>query len=75
MTGHYDPLAEEIIRGDLTGEGGGTAVYLRDGSCVGAVALDRPLDVRAVQRIIDRGRRPTAAQLADPAVDLRTLAR
>jgi 3-phenylpropionate/trans-cinnamate dioxygenase ferredoxin reductase component len=75
MTGHYDPLAQEIIRGDLTGEDGGTVVYQRDGLCVGAVALDRPLDIRAIQRIIDRGRRPTAAQLADPAVELRDLAR
>lgn len=75
MTGHYDPLAEEIIRGDLTDEGGGTVVYRRDGLCIGAVALDRPLDIRAVQRIIDRGRRPTRAQLADPAVELRDLAR
>jgi len=75
MTGHYDPLAQEIIRGDLTGEDGGTLVYHRDGLCVGAVTLDRPLDIRAIQRIIDRGRRPTAAQLADPAVELRDLAR
>jgi 3-phenylpropionate/trans-cinnamate dioxygenase ferredoxin reductase component len=75
MTGHYDPLAQEIIRQDLAGENGGTVVYHRDGQCIGAVTLDRPLDIRAVQRIIDRGRRPTAAQLADPAVDLRDLAR
>jgi NADPH-dependent 2,4-dienoyl-CoA reductase/sulfur reductase-like enzyme len=75
MTGRYDPLAAEIIRGDLAGEGGGTVIYQRDGRCVGAVALDRPLDIRAVQRIIDRDRRPTIAQLADPAVELRDLAR
>ena len=73
MTGHHDPLAQEIIRQDLTG--GGTVVYQRGGVCVGAVALDRPLDIRAMQRIIDRGRQPTAAQLAGPAVELRDLAR
>jgi NADPH-dependent 2,4-dienoyl-CoA reductase/sulfur reductase-like enzyme len=72
MTGHYDPLAEQIVRGDLEA-GGGTVLFLRGGVCVGAVSLDRPLDVRAAQRIIDRGLRPTAEQLADESVPLRDL--
>lgn len=78
MTGHYDPTATPITRGDASGTGGtggtdGTIIYWRDGHCVGAVAFNRPLDIRAIQRMIDRGVQVDAARLADQSTDLRTL--
>ncbi|MFI5534038.1 NAD(P)/FAD-dependent oxidoreductase [Kitasatospora sp. NPDC051853] len=53
MAGHYDPQAEPAFRGDLTA-GDGSVLYLREGRCVGAVAVGRPNDVKAAQRLIDR---------------------
>lgn len=72
MTGSYDPGAEAVRRGDIEA-GDGTVFYLRDARCVGAVTLRRPLDIRAAQRMIDRGLTVDAARLADEATDLRKL--
>lgn len=72
MTGFYDPDAEAVPRGDIE-SGQGTVFYIRDRRCVGAVSLDRPLDIRAAQRMIDRGLPVEVARLADEGTDLRRL--
>lgn len=46
-----------------------------DGTMAGCAAIDGGLTVRAARRIIDRGIRVDPALLADPAVDLKKLAR
>lgn len=70
MTGLYDPDAEAVMRGDIEA-GSGTVFYVRDARCLGAVSLDRPLDIRAAQRMIDRDIPVEVARLADEATDLR----
>lgn len=72
MTGLYDPDAQAVPRGDIEA-GNGTVFYVRDARCVGAVSLDRPLDIRAAQRMIDRDIPVEVARLADEATDLRRL--
>ncbi|PRX97002.1 NAD(P)/FAD-dependent oxidoreductase [Allonocardiopsis opalescens] len=52
-----------------------SALAVRDGRCVGAVAVNRPMDVRAARRLIERGRPVDLARLADESVDLRALTR
>jgi 3-phenylpropionate/trans-cinnamate dioxygenase ferredoxin reductase subunit len=72
MTGLYDASATAVRRGDIEA-GAGTVFYLRDGRCVGAVSLERPLDIRAAQRMIDRGVPVDADRLADVGTDLRRM--
>lgn len=72
MTGLYDAAAEAVPRGAIEA-GDGTVFYLRDGRCVGAVCLNRPLDIRAAQRFIDRDTPVEAAFLADERSELRRL--
>lgn len=72
MTGFYDPAAEAVPRGDIE-TGAGSVFYVRDGRCVGAVSLDRPLDIRAAQRLIDRDVPVEVGRLADERTDLRKL--
>lgn len=74
MTGVYDPAAETAERGGIA-DGDGTVFFVHDGRCVGAVTVDRPLDVKAAQRIIDRRVPVTAEILADESTSLRSLAR
>ncbi|MFG3041829.1 NAD(P)/FAD-dependent oxidoreductase [Streptomyces sp. NPDC048330] len=72
MAGHYDPEAEPTHRGNLAA-GDGSILFLRDGHCVGAVSVDRPNDIKAAQRLIDRRIPVTAVQVADDRTPLRTL--
>jgi NADPH-dependent 2,4-dienoyl-CoA reductase/sulfur reductase-like enzyme len=72
MTGLYDPDAQAVLRGDIEA-GNGTVFYVRDARCVGAVSLDRPLDIRAAQRMIDRDIPVEVDRLADEGTDLRRL--
>jgi NADPH-dependent 2,4-dienoyl-CoA reductase/sulfur reductase-like enzyme len=75
MAGLYDPDADAVPRGDIE-SGTGTVFCVRDGRCVGAVGLNRPLDIRAAQRLIDRDVPLDAAgvaRLADEGADLRRL--
>lgn len=72
MAGLYDPHAEAVPRGDI-GAGSGSVFYVRDGLCVGAVSLERPLDIRAAQRLIDRRIAVVSEELADESRHLRKL--
>jgi hypothetical protein len=72
MTGHYDPQALPVPRGQIEA-GDGTVFYIRGTRCVGAVSLNRPLDIRAAQRMIDRNIDIEPARLADEQTDLRKL--
>ena len=47
------------------------AFYLRDGLLARALAVNRPRDVRAATRLIERHARVDPAQLVDEDVDLR----
>ncbi|MFC0582402.1 NAD(P)/FAD-dependent oxidoreductase [Micrococcoides hystricis] len=46
-----------------------------DNVLIGATAVDGGIAVRAARRLIDKGKQVDPAQLADPSVDLRKLAR
>jgi hypothetical protein len=61
-------------RGTL-GEGPYIEFGLADSRCVGAVAIDDSKSLRAARRLVDSGKPVDAEALADPAVDLRKLAR
>lgn len=52
-----------------------TFVLDDDGALVGAASVNDPMAVRAARRIIQRGIRVDPAQLADPAVPVKSLAR
>lgn len=51
------------------------AFNLRDGILVGAAAIDGGLAIRAARRLIDTKKAVSAADLADPTVDLKRLLR
>jgi len=72
MTGSYDPEALAVPRGEIEA-GGGAMFFLRDSRCVGALSLNRPLDVRAAQRMIDQNLEVEPDRLADERTDLRKL--
>jgi len=69
-----DTAGTRIVRGELTGDSF-TALTVRDGRCVGAVSINRPAEMRAVRRLIERYLPGPIDQLADDSVDLRTLVR
>jgi 3-phenylpropionate/trans-cinnamate dioxygenase ferredoxin reductase subunit len=62
-----------VVRGSLD-ERSFSAFLLQDGVLQGSVSLDRPRDVRRSLPLIAAGLRPDPDALADPDVDLRTLA-
>lgn len=66
--------AAGVVRGEL-GKPPYAVFHVRDGRCVGAVAVDDPRAVRAARRLIERAIPVETAALADPAVDLRRLVR
>jgi 3-phenylpropionate/trans-cinnamate dioxygenase ferredoxin reductase subunit len=70
------PAASDSItwRGD-PGTLGTSAFFLRDGLVVGAVAFDRPRDVRAAMTMIENKLPVAPEALADETVDLRRLTR
>ncbi|WP_043718253.1 NAD(P)/FAD-dependent oxidoreductase [Kutzneria sp. 744] len=63
---------EVVLRGELGGESF-AAFALVDGKCVGAVAVNRPSEMKAARRLIERGLPVRAGHLADESVDLRSL--
>jgi len=70
-----DPLAatEMVLRGEA--RGASTRLYLKDGRIVGAVMIDQGRDTRPVTALIESGAIIDADRLADPATQLRALAR
>ncbi|MBA2949414.1 NAD(P)/FAD-dependent oxidoreductase [Streptomyces himalayensis] len=63
-----------VLRGSPDG-GAFTAFGLRADRLVAAAAIDRGRDIKAAQRLIDRGVAVDATRLADESADLRTLLR
>lgn len=72
--GSLGDAAEIVLRGQ-PGVGPFAAFGLATDRIVGAVGVDDTHSVRAARRMIDRGLRVTAGELADPEVDLRKLLR
>ncbi|MBK1668591.1 hypothetical protein CKO28_11155 [Rhodovibrio sodomensis] len=74
MVGMPTGPVRHVWRGDPAAGPGFTLFYLDDGGrLVGANAVDRPADIAAVRRMIERGVSPDPAQLADPDVSLKKL--
>lgn len=65
---------ETVVRGDAA-SGAFTVFGLRGPVLVAAAAIDRPKDIKAAQRLIDRAVPVSADRLADPAVEPRALLR
>jgi NADPH-dependent 2,4-dienoyl-CoA reductase/sulfur reductase-like enzyme len=63
-----------VIRGSVAA-GDFSAFAVRGGHCVGAVTLNRPRDMAAARRLIDRRTTVALGRLVDESADLRTLAR
>jgi 3-phenylpropionate/trans-cinnamate dioxygenase ferredoxin reductase component len=76
LAGHPAATDDLVVRDrtDRTDRAGFSAFYLREGTLTGALAVNRPRDVREAMRLIQRRARPERAQLADPDVPLRSLA-
>jgi NADPH-dependent 2,4-dienoyl-CoA reductase/sulfur reductase-like enzyme len=67
--------AEAVAWRGQPGAGPFSAVGVRAGRCIGAVAVDRPADIGAARRLIDRDRPVEIDVLADESVPLRALLR
>lgn len=70
--GHAPPHAGLVVRGSLAGRSF-TAFQLDGERIIGAIAMDRPRDIAAARRLIERGVATDRATLADEDADLRTL--
>ena len=76
MVGHPDPADTVVVRQDGSVPADGfTALYLREDRCTAAVTINRPLDARAAQRLIDERVPVTVDQVADRSRSLRDLLR
>jgi 3-phenylpropionate/trans-cinnamate dioxygenase ferredoxin reductase subunit len=63
-----------VWRGDPNDGPGFTLFYLNDaGRLIGANAVDRPADIAAARRMIERGVNPDPDKLADPEVSMKKL--
>lgn len=74
VIGRLPREAVTVTRGDVD-DGSASLVHLDEGRAVGAVCLGRPLEARALRRIVDRGFSLDVRELADQSLDLRQLAR
>jgi 3-phenylpropionate/trans-cinnamate dioxygenase ferredoxin reductase subunit len=72
MLGHPEPGHRRVLRGSIE-ERACTVLYLDGGRVLAAVALNRPGDVAAVRRLIERRIEVDAGRLADSDVSLREL--
>ncbi len=70
-SGHHDPSCSLVLRGDPNAPF--TAFFLRDNALAAVLTVDSGKELRRAQRLIGSPVDPQA--LADPTVDLRTLAR
>ena len=74
MVGMPTGQPRHVWRGDPAAGPGFTLFYLDDaGRLVGANAVDRPADVAAARRMIERGVSPDPDKLADPEVSMKKL--
>jgi 3-phenylpropionate/trans-cinnamate dioxygenase ferredoxin reductase component len=73
LTGYPDAADQVIVRGDVDRRDF-SAFYLRDGRLTGAVAVNRPQDVREARTMVQHQARPEAQALADPSTALAELA-
>jgi NADPH-dependent 2,4-dienoyl-CoA reductase/sulfur reductase-like enzyme len=65
--------AERTVLRGAPGDGAFTVFGLLGDRLVAAAAIDRPRDIMAARRIVDRGVAVDAAALSDESADLRTL--
>lgn len=72
MAGHPSATDDIVVRGSMD-DARFCALYLRSGVLVGALAVNRPRDVRGATKLIERRVRLAPAQLADENVNLREL--
>jgi 3-phenylpropionate/trans-cinnamate dioxygenase ferredoxin reductase subunit len=74
MIGMPTGQPRHVWRGDPAAGPGFTLFYLDDaGRLVGANAVDRPADIAAARRMIERGVSPDPDKLADPEVSMKKL--
>ncbi|CAG9166180.1 NAD(P)/FAD-dependent oxidoreductase [Cupriavidus pampae] len=62
-----------VLRGDVA-SGKFTALYLRDGTLIGADSVNRPIDHMAVRRLVAARLRPDPVVLGDESIALKSLA-
>ncbi|MBK1698385.1 NAD(P)/FAD-dependent oxidoreductase [Rhodovibrio salinarum] len=74
MVGMPSGQPRQVWRGDPEQGAGFTLFYLDDqGRLIGANAVDRPADIAAARRMIERGVNPDPDKLADPDVSMKKL--
>ena len=74
MVGMPTGQVHHVWRGDPAAGPGFTLLYLDEaGRLVGANAVDRPADIAAARRMIERGVNPAPDKLADPDVSMKKL--
>lgn len=74
MLGHPDDDAERVVRGSIP-DRDATVFWLRGPRVVAAVALNRPRDIAAARRLVQRGIDVDPQALTDEDTDLRQLVR
>lgn len=72
MAGCSNGHDQAIVRGDVD-SGKFTAVYLRQGTVIGADSINRPQDHMAARRLVAATAQPSPAALADESVAMKAL--
>ncbi len=72
MLGMPESWPDAVCRGDFTGASF-SLFYVRDDKIEAVVSINAPRDLRAARRLIDQKKTVSAADLADPAVNLQKL--
>jgi 3-phenylpropionate/trans-cinnamate dioxygenase ferredoxin reductase subunit len=72
--GHAVRWDRVVVRGDLAGDSW-ALFYLEGGRPAAALVVNRPREIMAIRRLMAAGAAVSAAALADPSTDLRTLGR
>ncbi len=74
MAGHPRASDNVVWRG-IPDSYDATAFFLRDGALAGALSLNRPRELRAAMKLVEKRAIVGPDALADPSIDLRTLLR